>query len=369
MSGSAIDWTFISADSHIVEPRDLFTGRTTARFRDRVPRVESDDRCDWLIVEGLEPRPLGIEGSMINSKANGEIVTNFDHRYEENRAGATDVNERIKDQEGDNVVGEVLYPWMCLLAAKIPDIELKAETFRIYNDWLAESFVAKAPDRVVGAGLLPLGGDIELAIAEAQRCAELGLRTYQLPAVVAGHPYEDPYFEPLWSALEEIGAPVSFHSGSGEDAFDYPFVSAAVTVPIKMKLHQVLSQIVYGGIAERHPALRMVLVESGLGWIASAVTYMDHWWGDHRTWLDPQLPVPPSEYVHRQVWATFEDDRAGILTMPLLNVDHVMWGNDYPHTEGLWPASLRTLPGVLEGLSVEDQRKVTHDNAAALYGL
>lgn len=369
MTQHEIDWRFVSADSHVVEPRDLFVERASSKFKDRVPRIVSDIDCDYLEIEGLERRPIGIEGAMINSKKNREVVTNFDHRYEENRPGATDAVRRLDDQLSDNVEAEVVYPWIGLLAAKIADIGLKAETFRIYNDWLAEEFVATAPDRIVGAALLPLGGDIELAIAEAERTAAMGLRTFQLPAVVPGHPYEDPYFEPLWSALEDIGAPVSFHSGSGEDAFDYPFVSAAVTLPIKMKLHQVLSQIVFGGIADRHPDLRIVLVESGLGWIASAVTYMDHWWSDHRAWLDPELSLPPSEYVHRQVWATFEDDRAGILTMPMLNVDHVMWGNDYPHTEGLWPDSRNELAKVLDGLSHEDQKKVTRTNAQRLYGL
>jgi predicted TIM-barrel fold metal-dependent hydrolase len=370
MAEQVIDWRFISADSHVVEPRDLFVSRAGAAFRDRVPRIESDDTCDWLVIEGLTRRPIGIEGAMIDEVVATGATTNYVHRYEENRPGATAPAPRLEDQLADNVVAEVVYPGMGLLAAGTPDPTVKAETFRIYNDWLGREFVAESPKRLLGAGLLPIGGDIEVAVAEARRCTDLGLRAFQLPAHPPGRSYEDPYFEPLWSALDEIGLPVSFHVGSGEDAFGYAYASmAALAVPIKYRAIETVAQLVFGGVLDRHPRLRVVLVESGIGWLASVMTYMDHWWGAHRNWLDPRLPEKPSTYVHRQVWATFEDDRSGLLTLPMLNEDHLMWGNDYPHTEGVWPNSVGSLERDLTGLTPAQQRKVTRTNAADLYGI
>jgi predicted TIM-barrel fold metal-dependent hydrolase len=365
----SVSWKFISADSHVVEPRNLFVERADKRYRDRVPHIESRSDGDWLLIDGLAPRVVGFEGAMISEKMERGLTTKSGHRYEENRPGATDPATRLGDQTLDNVEAEVVYPGVGLWSGGIPDPELKAEVFRIYNDWMAEEFIAQAPARLVGAGLLPLGGDIRLAVDEAYRCAKLGLRTFQVAAVVPGHSYDDPYFEPLWAALEEIGAPVAFHTGSGEDSQRFRFASAAAAVPIKFRLMEVLSQLIFGAVAERHPRLSLVLVEGNVGWIASVVTYMDHWWGDHREWLEPRLAEKPSTYVHRQVWAVFEDDRPGILTLPLLNADHLMWGNDYPHTEGVWPYSVKQMEHDLAGLDVEVQRKLTRDNAARLYGL
>lgn len=365
-----IDWEFVSADSHVVEPRDLFVSRAAEELKERVPRIESTDQCDWLVIEGLHRRPIGIEGAMIDEMVDKGMTSNYVHRYGENRPGATQPAPRVEDQRADNVVAEVVYPGMGLLAAGTTDFRVKAETFRIYNEWLAKEFVAENPSRIVGAGLVPIGGDVERSVAEAHRCADLGLRAFQLPARFPGSSYEDPALEPLWVAFEEIGNPVSFHCGSGEDAFGYEFSSmAALAVPIKFRAIETVGQLVFGGVLERHPDLRCVIVESGVGWIASVNAYMDHWWGAHRKWLDPQLPLPPSEYVHRQVWATFEDDPPGLLTLPMLNSERLLWGNDYPHTEGVWPNSKRSLAHDLAPLSREDRIRVTRTNAAALYGI
>ena len=95
---------------------------------------------------------------------------------------------------------------------------------------------------------------------------------------------------------------------------------------------------------------------------------MDHWWNDHRAWLDPQLPEPPSYYFHRQFFATFEDDRAGVLTREMLGDSNLMWGSDYPHTEGVWPFSRKLVAQNFAGIDDVDTRRMVHDNVVALYG-
>jgi predicted TIM-barrel fold metal-dependent hydrolase len=134
-------------------------------------------------------------------------------------------------------------------------------------------------------------------------------------------------------------------------------------------MKEVMAQLIFGAVPERHPSLQFVLVESGIGWMAAVTTYMDHWWSDHHEWFDPQVPEKPSTYVHRQFWGVFEDDKPGILTLPMLNPDHLMWGNDYPHTEGVWPYSVQQMEKDLAALDRDTQRKLTRGNAAGLYGL
>jgi predicted TIM-barrel fold metal-dependent hydrolase len=129
------------------------------------------------------------------------------------------------------------------------------------------------------------------------------------------------------------------------------------------------AELIWAGIPQRYPSLRFVIAEGGIGWIASLLGMMDHWWKDHRRWMKPRLDESPSFYFHRQFWATFEDDRAGLLTRELLPIDHLMWGSDYPHTEGTFPHSREQIAKDFAGIAEEEVRKIVAGNAARLYGL
>ena len=96
---------------------------------------------------------------------------------------------------------------------------------------------------------------------------------------------------------------------------------------------------------------------------------MDHWWTDHYRWMEPKLDALPSTYFRRQFWATFEDDRAGILTRELLGVDRLMWGSDYPHTEGTFPHSQAQIQKDFAGVPTDEVYRMVVGNAAGLYGL
>jgi predicted TIM-barrel fold metal-dependent hydrolase len=115
--------------------------------------------------------------------------------------------------------------------------------------------------------------------------------------------------------------------------------------------------------------LQFVIAEGGIGWVAPVIRLMDHWWEDHHHYMEPRLEEPPSFYCHRQFWFTFEDDRAGLLTRELLNVERLMWGSDYPHTEGTFPGSLKRVDKDFAGVSDAERRKITAGNAARLYGI
>jgi hypothetical protein len=102
-------------------------------------------------------------------------------------------------------------------------------------------------------------------------------------------------------------------------------------------MQRAMADLIWGAVPQRYPKLRFVLVEGGIGWVASVLRSMDHWWTDHHHWMEPKVNEAPSFYFKRQFWATFEDDRAGVLTRELIGVERLMWGSDYPHTEGTFP--------------------------------
>ncbi len=367
---------FISGDSHVVEPPDLWVKRLPARLRDQAPRIEVRDDGDYYVVPGLPThKETGLLGPMIIAKAKGEPILERTYRYSEQRPGAMDPRERLKDQDLDNIKAEVVYPnWFSL--ARIPGRELRAACMRVYNEWLAE-FCAVAPARFFGAAQLPLleGDDenVRQTIAEARHAKKLGLRAVMLPHRVQ-LPYDAPSFDALFAELQDLGLPISIHVSTG---ILVPFLTreggragkAVLATTCKTSLSQAVIELLWGAVPSRYPRLRFVMTEGGIGWIAFVTNWLDHWWEDHRHHLEPKLDERPSFYFHRSFWATFEDDRPGILTLPMLNEGHLMWGNDYPHTEGTFPASKARVEQDLRDVPEPTRRKLVHDNAAALYGV
>ncbi len=368
------DNPYVSADGHVVEPADLWTTRMDRKFRDRAPRVESRPEADYYVIDGLAPFAVGLEGVTLEDKIAGEITTVIGHRHSETRPGASDPQARLADQDLDHLRAEVLYPGAFGLQFwTLTDAAYQRECFRVYNDWLGE-FCAAAPERFLGAGLLPLRGPIAWACEEAERAASKGLCSLSIPAEVADQSYADPEFSRLWDTLQDLGLPVSIHSGTttGE-----PFATKFARLGMGMGLvntkislpMNALAGLIWGALPQRYPRLKFVIVEGGIGWIASLLGLMDHWWKDHHRWMTPKLDEAPSTCFRRQFWATFEDDRAGILTRGLLGVDRLMWGSDYPHTEGTFPHSQAQIRRDFAGVTESEVYQMVAGNAAKLYGL
>jgi predicted TIM-barrel fold metal-dependent hydrolase len=373
MVSTALQYRLFSADSHVVEPRDLWLRRLPHRFQHQAPQVESREDGDYFVVPNTDmpAKPVGTEGAMIDSKIAGRIASPKGYRFDQQRPGASEPKARLADQDREGIEGEVIYPgW--LIVHSITDFDLKVACVQAYNDWLFEEFCSYDPNRLVGAAALPVGnGPIDPAVAEARKWAERGAKTFLLPQSVPGHAWGDEHFDPLWATLAEIGLPVSFHQAAGQVAVfqnkQAPGVFWTTAVGNKISLGWVFMQLVYGAVPERFPNLRFVLVEGGIGWIAYQLTTMDHMYADHHEWTVPSLSHKPSEYFWRQFYATFEDDRPGILTLPLLDPTHIMWAGDYPHTEGNFPNGQTYVARDLAGVDEATTRAIIHDNATALY--
>ncbi len=370
------DTRFISADGHVMEPPDLWVTRMDKRFRGRAPRIQAREDADYLLIDGVAPAAVtDLIGTMANEKAEGKPILARNHnRYADVRAGALDPALRLADQDLDNISAEVVYPNDAMFLYAAPDPEYRRECLRAYNSWLAE-YCAAAPNRILGAGMLPGGEPIEWSIREAERCAKLGLRSVMLPADLPRIPYGDPLNAPLWSALQDLGLPVAFHNAASErfdvDQFP-PTAGGTMMATVHLKIAgqlRTFASLISSGVAASYPRLRFVIVEGGIGWVAAVTRLMDHWWEDHHHWLEPKLEQPPSFYARRQFYHTFEDDKAGLMHLPMLSADGLMWGSDYPHTEGTFPHSKEQVAKDFACLSADIRRKIVRDNAARLYGI
>jgi uncharacterized protein len=353
---TAAQGKFYSADGHVIEPGDLWTTRLDRRFRDRAPHIEAGEKCDFFCVDGLQPfAGADLGGVFASYKVEGKAIDNRKHnRKVEIRPGAYDPLARLKDQDLDHLEAEVLYPNDALFLFSAPDIEYKTACIKAYNDWLAE-FCAAAPKRLIGAAMLPSGAPIETVTAG-------------LPKI----PFGDPYYHPLFAELQETGTPLSIHNAASEQQFvQVPVSAGGATITFLENKYvdhfRTLTSLIASGVPQAFPRLKIIIVEGGIGWIAAVIHTMDHWWEDHHRWLKPHLDEKPSVYCHRQFYFTFEEDRAGLLTRELLNVDHLMWGSDYPHTEGTFPRSREQVAKDFAGLEEGLVRNLVAENCRRLY--
>jgi predicted TIM-barrel fold metal-dependent hydrolase len=377
-----MDYRVISADCHldlIWLPPDLFTANATAAMRDRMPFVTEGPKGPiWVSKKGAQ---FGLVNGM--GSAGREYVPGQIHRsdrmastglYEDGRRGVrrlTDPHLRLKDQERDGVQAEVLYG---ILGAsdRLQDPEAAAELMRIYNEWLAD-FCGAHPERYAGLACIP-SLSIEAAVAEIERVAKRGgargievANSHDMPALY------DPVWEPLWAAAHAAGLPVHFHTIGGKrpDWSTLPprVARAAFATHItgfQLGMANVLMGVIFGGVLERYPQLKIVIGESGIGWIPYILDRMDLEWEDQ--FKDLGLSMRPSDYWRRQCKATYQTDRIGIALIEELGPETIMWGSDFPHPDGIWPDSQEFIARELGHLPEATRRKVVCENAGRLYG-
>jgi predicted TIM-barrel fold metal-dependent hydrolase len=258
------------------------------------------------------------------------------------------------------------------LGLPVPDPEVRAECMRAYNDWAAE-FNALAPNRLVVLALLP-GHSAEAAQAELERAAALGHRGALLNVFDAPVPPFEDEWEPFWASANEIGAPISFHLGSGLHSIAVRGGSwrmAAGVAVAPLQLDEVLAGMIMSGLLERYPNVRIVLGEAGLGWVPYVLERLDH---EHLKYRDVTKDVVlsemPREYFRRQVYLTYEEDHLGLELLHHIGAANVMWASDYPHGDSTWPESLDAIRASgLGALSDADRSLILWETAARLYGI
>jgi len=364
----------ISADSHVIEPRNLWVERMDKKFRDRAPRVVRDHnglKGEWFICEGLEPRPASLAfaaGKDPSEYNEFQKATNYD----DGMPGGWEAAPRLKDMALDGVEAEVIYTTLGFRLFGLLDGPFQRELFRVYNDWLAElcSYDAK---HLLGLALIPLL-DVEEGVKELQRCAKLGLRGALIMASPPeGQSYADKTFDPFWAEAQALEMSLSLHLGTGhgkESRYDANLFLRAMTIPHEVQ--RTFATLVFDGGLERFPDLKFVSAENDIGWIPHFLARADltfHKLGSLKLSASggAALKMLPSEYFRRQVYATFIDDEVGVRNTDLFGVDNYMWSSDYPHLMATWPHSREAVARNFQGISEEVKGKIIRENAARLY--
>jgi predicted TIM-barrel fold metal-dependent hydrolase len=396
----------ISADSHINEAPDLWETRLPARLRARGPRlVRKDDGRDVWETEGLAATPLMWATHAAGQQEDGKPYEDHEMTIgrEQMMRGSFDPHSRLADMDTDGLEAEVLYPGPLAGlgggggVASIPDPELRTASIRAYNDWLAE-FCSVAPRRLLGLALIQLE-DPEFAAAELARAAGLGLRggvINGMPDINGAEPIFSPAYEPVWSAAEATGMPLSLHIGhsrslnalvaaaqrsrsaGSESHPGNPLSSTGSRTGLAemfftmmcLDMAEPVSLLIFSGVLERHPGLQFVIAESGIGWLPYVIERMDYTFKRHRLWMKTGIKEKPSDYFRRSFHATFQqDEETGLLARHISGVETLMWASDYPHTDSTWPHSRKVVEELFSGMPDDERAKITSGNAAQLYRL
>jgi predicted TIM-barrel fold metal-dependent hydrolase len=253
--------------------------------------------------------------------------------------------------------------------------ELALEGMRMYNRWLADT-CAEDPERLIGLAMIPMW-DIELAIHEVARARELGLRALNFPAPRPTIPdYGLPCWEPFWSAVADHDMPLNTHGASSPVVMDlasYTGVNGWHTMMFELIQfsRRGLHFMIFGGVFERHPTLKYILTEQPSTWVEDTLHDMDSiaatQWGGVK-WTLPELP---SAYFMRNCYVgnSFMSNAEAHDAVRQGTTDRVLWGADYPHTEGTWPNTVLSVRKAAAGLSDEDLRKMFGLNTVGVYGL
>ena len=367
----------ISSDNHVLEPRDLWTSRLPEKLRDKAPRiVRHPDGGDGWSMKGETPRrTLGLEA--VAGRNLAEITERGGLRWEEILPGNYDPAEHLKDMDRDGVDGVVVYPAMGMSAYTEPDRELGLALARVYNDWILDDFQAHDPKRITGLPILPIDDGTEIARAELERCRKKGARAMLIPGS-PGQPYHHPDYEPIWELAADTGTTLTFHRSHGgvpKDTFYDPqgienLNLAGITVRYFAAVNP-LTFMIFGGVFERHPKLKIVAAEVNCGWLSFLGQTMDQQYQVQKSWAEAPIERLPSEYIGDNVFVTILDDHVGFKLMrdDARLCAASMYSTDYPHSVTLWPESAKWTAELTSGLSQDQRDAVLWRNAAQVFGL
>jgi predicted TIM-barrel fold metal-dependent hydrolase len=369
-------FTVISVDDHIVEPPGMFAGRVPSRLGDRAPRVvpRPGGKEMWL-YDGEEIPNIGL-----NAVA-GRPAREYSRdpvNFSEMRKGAWDIHSRLADMDLDGVYASLNFPSFLTgfgggrLQTTTKDLDLALAVTQAWNDWHLEEWSGAYPDRIVACQIAWLH-DPAVAAQQVEANRARGFRALsfpELPDQLGFPPVRSPYWDPLFAACQETGTVVCLHAGSGGTLFATSEGAPREATAAFFGLSAVIPAIdwLFGLVPVRFPELRIVLAESGIGWVAALLDRLDHVARYHECYGDWRgTDLTPSEVLLRNFWFCTLDNPSSFCQTDRIGAGNILCEVDYPHADTSWPNTQETLRRQLGGLQRADIDRITWRNAAELF--
>jgi predicted TIM-barrel fold metal-dependent hydrolase len=381
----------ISTDDHLIEHPKLWSDRLPSKFLEAGPKIiekempltihpgdgdqslekhgtrlaqvwEYEGRIYPYIglnaVAGKKPEEYGVEPT----------------RYSDMLPGCYDPHARVLDMEIDGVQAGLSFPSFPRFAGTVfleaQDKELALLSVRAWNDYVLDEWCAAAPDRLIPIVILPLWS-VEESVKEIHRTAAKGSRAISFPEnpVPLGLPsFHTDHWDPVFSAAEETGQPLCVHFGtSGQAPITAPEAPMAVMIALfGCNSMYATADLLFSPVFHKHPNLKFMLSEGGIGWVPYMLERMDLTWEKHRYYQNINQTVRPSELFAKHLFGCFIDDQFGVDNRHAVGIDNITWEGDYPHSDSNWPNSRKRVHDAMIGVPDDEVHKMVELNARAL---
>ncbi len=355
-----------SGDAHLVEPADLFTTSLPADLAERMPRSvkDADGRWETLHIDGAEYRR---RIPKLSDAETGQDVF-------ERAPNANDPVRRLLDLNQEGIWAELVYPSIGIWTASITDPVLLRVGSEAINDWAIE-FQRSSP-RYVPTATIPLLDPAD-AVAEIVRATGMSFKAgfFSVTPPTGVDDWQSEIWEPVWATLAETGMVLAFHIGTEpHEADSNPggyFRGRGGALLNYMETtyggQRAVTKLIATGVFDRHPALKVVVSEGGATWGPFVADRLDEAYRTHFSAVRPRLDRLPSEYLYTNVYASFQHDRSAVAAATAMGWTNVMWGSDYPHLEGTFGHTQKTLHELFDDVPETSRHRITVGAFAELF--
>jgi predicted TIM-barrel fold metal-dependent hydrolase len=364
----------LSVDDHLIEHPRVWLDRLPAKYRADGPQiVESDDGHHVWRYEGRYYPHIGLNAvAGKDPKEYGMEPV----RYEDMIPGCYDPVARVKDMNLDGVTAACCYPSFPGFAGRVflqaEDHELAALCVQAWNDFSTDEWAASDPSRFIPLAMLPVW-DPDACVREIERVAAKGARGITFPenpAPLGLASFHTDKWDRVLDAMEAADMPLCLHFGSSSMvpgfAEDAPY---AVAISLyATNLMWTTSDILFSGLLQRHPKLKIVLAEGGIGWLPYILERCDYTWYRHRWYQDIDRDAKPSELFRKHFYGCFIDDEHGVANRHVIGIDHITFEVDYPHSDSNWPNTRARAAEVLADVPDDEVQMIVETNARKLFG-
>lgn len=389
----------ISCDDHMQLGKDHWlTHMSKEKWGDDIPQMfpTQDPKymaVDWgepdtwrWFVKGESTSPRGVANcpTAMQDPKWGEAGARrkyFPQRFEDIPKSVYEPLERVKSMDRDGIDAAILFANDPLQSGTVfqGSAEFELAVVQAYNDGGAEWHAAS--DRLLPLVMIPYLGGIETTVAEVERSYKNGLKTGIMMLSEPSHNnkalkhFNDPYWNPLWAACENLGIPVHWHSSGGlrltpaqwngytrNEAQAYG-PSSGFSVQA-----QFLPNVFFSGVVDNYPGLNWVCAETGLGWVNYILEGCDHEWERRHLWTEG-MTSRPSEMFHRQFYVDFWYENAGVELRHKIGLKNIMWEADFPHSTATFPESWKFVDNTMAGVPQNERNMLQYQNAVDLYKL
>jgi predicted TIM-barrel fold metal-dependent hydrolase len=380
-------YRIISADTHILEPPDIWKNHLPAKYQEHAPKLVKDHEGGdaWQFAVG-DPDPIGLVSTP------GKKFEEFRWhgiRYDDIRPGCYNGKERLRDMDIDGIDAEITFPPQRTIGHWLgnPDPDLSLAGVDAYNDFVFNEFSVDKK-RQFPMYQIPLTG-IEDAVRYVKQAKSIGAHGVVISGWPTGEESISEEDDRFWAACVDEGLPVTIHINliPRKARVAQHQAGQAVTTGVRKgasKANQraiggfagvftqvppALGNTIFSGVFDRYPELHISLIETGVGWIPYFMEQCDDRYWRNRGWGEINIKQPPSYYWRENFSATFIVDFNGVSQRHAVGVGNMMWSTDYPHHGNDWPYSRKTINEMFTDVDESERYSILAGNAVRIFKL